>query len=99
MSTSSSAPDDALRGLGPKSRALLAQLGIHSARELRRADPYEVYARLKRLDARTSLNMLYALIGAIEDRDWRDIARTRRTEILLRLDDMGLAPKSPEKRR
>jgi DNA transformation protein len=37
-----------------------------------------------------SLNLLYALIGAVEDRDWRDVAREDRTAILLRLEDMGL---------
>jgi DNA transformation protein len=36
---------------------------------------------------------LYALIGAIDDLHWLDIKRDRRTEILVRLDDMGLAPK------
>ena len=40
-----------------------------------------------------SLNLLYALMGAQEDRDWRDIARERRSEALLRLDDLGLAPR------
>ena len=37
-----------------------------------------------------SLNLLYALIGAMENRDWRRVAREDRTAILLRLDDMGL---------
>jgi DNA transformation protein len=35
---------------------------------------------------------LYALIGAIEGRHWQEVKRERRTEILLRLDEMGLAP-------
>lgn len=39
------------------------------------------------------MNLLYALMGAQEDRDWREIARERRSEALLRLDDMGLAPR------
>ena len=38
--------------------------------------------------------MLYALIGAVEDRDWREVARTDRTSILMRLDDMGLLKRS-----
>ena len=37
-----------------------------------------------------SLNLLYALIGAVENRDWREVARYDRTSILLRLQDMGL---------
>jgi hypothetical protein len=37
-----------------------------------------------------SLNLLCALIGAVEHRGWRDVARVDRTTILLRLEDMGL---------
>ena len=56
-------------------------------------DPFEVYAHLKKIDPGTSRNFLYGLIAVQEDLDWREVARTRRTEILLRLDEMGLAPK------
>ena len=90
---SGSAPIEALRGLGPKSRAALLRIGIATADELRALDPFEVYARLRAAVPGTSLNMLYALIGAVDGCDWRDVARHRRTEILLRLDTMGLAPK------
>ncbi len=33
------------------------------------------------------------LIGAIDGQHWQDVKRDRRTEILVRLDDMGIAPK------
>lgn len=82
-----------LRALGPKSRALLARAGVASADALRTRDPFLLYAELKALDPAVSLNMLYALIAAIEDRDWREVARTDKTRILLRLEDLGLAPK------
>jgi DNA transformation protein len=65
-----------------------------SIEQLRRCDPFDVYARLKRQQSGLSLNMLYALIGAVEDRDWREVARTDRTSILMRLDDMGLLKRS-----
>lgn len=82
-----------MRGLGPKTAAVLAGLGIETAAQLRASDPYAVYARMKAQHPGTSLNALYALIGAIEDRHWLDIKRERRTEILLRLSDLGLAPR------
>jgi DNA transformation protein len=82
-----------LKGLGPKSTAQLAALGITSVAQLRSSDPFEVYARLKANLPGTSLNFLYALIGAIEDRHWQEIKRERRTEILLRLEEMGIAPR------
>ena len=68
-----------MRNLGPKSRAWLAPLGIETVAQLRRADPYRVYARLKRAGLPVSLNLLYALIGAVEDRDWREVQREQRS--------------------
>jgi DNA transformation protein and related proteins len=91
--TKGAATTESLRGLGPKSLAALAAIGVHSAPELRRRDPFEVYAALKARDPATSLNFLYALIGAVENVHWLEIKRTRRSAILLRLDEMGLAPR------
>jgi DNA transformation protein len=79
-----------LRGLGPASVALLQTLGINSPQTLRQQDPFAVFARLRAEQPQVSLNLLYALIGAIEDRDWREVARTERTTVLMRLEDMGL---------
>ena len=82
-----------LKGLGPKSSAALRSIGIATIEELRARDPFDVYALLKAKVPGTSLNFLYGLIGAVEDVHWQEIKRTRRTEILLRLDEMGIAPK------
>jgi DNA transformation protein and related proteins len=82
-----------LKGLGPKSSAALRTIGIDSIEELRTRDPFAVYAELKAKLSCTSLNFLYGLIGAIEDVHWREIQKTRRTAILLRLEEMGIAPK------
>jgi DNA transformation protein len=80
-----------LRNLGPKSEAMLAQVGIHSVRQLRQADPFEVYARVKAAVPGTSRTLLYAIVGALEDRDWQAVRKERGTEIMMRLDDRGLA--------
>lgn len=81
-----------LKGLGPKSQEMLAQIGVGSVEVFLNTDPFELFRRLKQHSPETSLNMLYAIIGAQEGVDWRLIARQRKTEILLRLDEMGLAP-------
>jgi DNA transformation protein len=86
------APVATLPGLGPKSAAALARLGVHTPEALRGADAVALYLRLKALDPRTSLNMLYGLLAAQEGRPWQAIARERRTELLLRLDALGQAP-------
>jgi DNA transformation protein and related proteins len=80
-------------GFGPKSTHALATIGIHTVEELRGRDPYDVYRQLKESAPRTNLNFMYGLIAAVEERDWREVQRTNRTEILLRLDEMGIAPK------
>lgn len=82
-----------LKNLGPKSSEWLRSIGIDSRQALIERDPFEIYAVLKQLNPSVSLNMLYAVIGAQENRHWKEIKDTRRAEILFRLDDMGLAPK------
>ena len=84
---------DGLRGLGPRSREHLAALGITTGDALRAQDAFDLYIRLRARWPGAGLNLLYALVGAQEDRDWRQIARERRTEILLRLDALGHAPR------
>ena len=82
-----------LKGFGPKSEEIFAKVGIHSVEDFMQAEPFELYARLKREIKGTGLNSIYAIIGAREDMHWQEVARTQKTEILMRLDDMGLAPK------
>lgn len=82
-----------MKNLGPKSEEMLSHVGITTPSQLRNADPFELYARLKTSVPGTSLVALYALIGAINDQHWLQVKRDRRTEILIRLDDMGMAPK------
>ena len=69
-----------LRNLGPRAEALLATVGIRSSRELRERGALETYLALRRAGHGRSLNMLWALVGALEPwpegRDWRDVARS-----------------------
>ena len=82
-----------MKGLGPRSEAWLNLIGIDTPEQLRARDPFEVYASLREQVPDFNLNGLYALIGAIEDRNWIEIRRERRLEILSRLEQMGLAPR------
>ena len=81
-----------LNGFGPRSEELLAQVGIHSVDDFMQWDPYELYRQLLPIKG-IGLNSIYAIIGARENHSWLEIANTRKTEILMRLDDLGLAPK------
>ena len=80
-----------LPGFGPASLQLLGKAGITSTAQLRKTDVFKLYAQIKAIHPRTSINLLFSMIGAVDDIDWRIVAKERRTEILIRLDDMGLA--------
>lgn len=82
-----------LKGFGPKSEEIFAKIDITSVEQFMMADPYYLYRQLKQNVKGTGLNSMYAILGARENVHWQEIARTRKTEILMTLDDMGLAPK------
>ena len=56
-----------LRNIGPKSAAWLRQVGLHTPEELAEAGPIEAFMRVKRAGFKPSLNLLYALEGALRD--------------------------------
>jgi len=66
---------------------MLASAGIRSVAELRRVGAIAAYTRLQRSRPQASLNALYALVGALEGRDWREIQRTRKLELLTAVED------------
>ena len=80
-------PVSDLRNLGPKSREWLAAIGIHTVADLRAAGAVPTYVALKRARGGISLNMLYALVGALEGMHWQAIKKTRRLELLLQVED------------
>ncbi|CAN5726065.1 hypothetical protein BH11VER1_BH11VER1_21560 [soil metagenome] len=79
--TGSSSVEEGLN-LGPMSRAMLAEIGIHTLDELRRAGAVNTYLKLKLLGQPTSLVMLYALEGAITNTHWLVVKRERKRELL-----------------
>lgn len=81
-----------LKGFGGKSQQSLAKVGIHSFDEFMAADPFELYRKLKETVPGTSLNFMYGIIAAQENKHWHQVMKEQKTEILFRLDDMGIAP-------
>ncbi|WDE14068.1 TfoX/Sxy family DNA transformation protein [Thalassomonas haliotis] len=82
-----------LKGFGPKSEEILAQVAIDNVDDFMAVDPFELYKRLKQTVKGTGVNSLYAIIGAQENRHRQTVAKEQKVAILLRLEDMGLAPK------
>lgn len=81
-----------LNGFGPRSEEILAEVGIYTVADFMAIEAYELYALIKPMKG-MGLNSIYSIIGARENVSWIKIKNTRKTEILLRLDDLGIAPK------
>lgn len=78
----------ALKGLGPQSQAMLARVGIKTEAQLRKVGAVVAYARTKAVCPQASLNLLWALEGALSGRRWQDVAETERASLLMALDDV-----------
>jgi len=81
-----------LNSFGPKSEEIFAKVDIHTVEDFMNADPYELYKTLLPMKG-IGLNSIYSILGARENISWLEIKNTRKLEILMILDDMGLAPK------
>ena len=71
-----------LRNIGPKSMAWLRQTGVRTLEDLKTAGALAAFVRVKRAGFRPSLNLLYALEGAILDCHWQEIPEARRNELI-----------------
>ena len=93
---SPSEPISALPNLGPKSLHVLTLVGITNVAQLRKVGSVAAYARAKQASANVSLNLLWALEGALTGLTWQTVAREHRTSLLLALEDhqRGLKPYS-----
>jgi DNA transformation protein and related proteins len=76
-----------LANLGPKSAAALQAAGIKSLARLRTLGAVASYAHAKRHDPRVSLNLLWAIEGALTGLPWQVVAREHRASLLLALEE------------
>jgi DNA transformation protein and related proteins len=79
-------PPSDLPGLGPKSLAMLAAAGIHRRADLESLGSVQAYLRVKAAGQNASLNLLWAMEGALTGEAWRVVAREERTRLLMALD-------------
>lgn len=76
-----------LKGLGPKSEKELNAIGIFTKEDLENTGPVNAYIKLKKeTGGNVSLNFLYAMVGAIENRHWTDIAKAEKERLLFELE-------------
>lgn len=72
------APPMKMRNIGPKSAAWLRQVGLRTREDIAAAGPVDAFMRVKRAGFRPSLNLLYALEGALADCHWQEVPEARR---------------------
>src|SRR3546814_12687118 len=71
-----------MRNIGPKGAAWLRQVGLRTPEDLAQAGPLEAFMRVKRAGFKPSLNLLYALEGALQDCHWQEVPDERRVELV-----------------
>lgn len=81
------APLSDLQNLGPKSVGMLGQAGIRTVSQLRKLGSVQAYVATKACCPQASLNLLWAMEGALTGRDWKAVADTERASLLMALED------------
>ena len=87
-----SPPEDpplrALPNLGPASERMLHAAGICTPAALRALGAVPAFVAVRQAGQQPSLNLLWALEGALSGRDWKSVAQQERTALLMQLDDL-----------
>jgi DNA transformation protein len=86
-----------LPGLGPKSAEMLAKAGIRTVSKLRELGAAKAYLKVRAVNDQASLNLLWALEGALTRKPWQEVARHDRLRLLLEVEDSGSRAKRERK--
>ncbi len=93
-------PLSRLRGLGSKSTRQLQEIGLIARADLQAVGAIAAFIELKeraqkRQRPLPSLNFLYAMAGALDDKDWRDIASNGKGRLLTELESLEVGFNEP----
>lgn len=75
-----------LRNLGAASIQMLKAAGIETESQLRSKSAAAAFVAVKQAGCAPSLNLLWAIEGALTDRDWKEIAKTDRLSLLTQVE-------------
>ena len=75
-----------LRNLGDASFQMLAVAGIKTENQLRKKGAAAAFVAVKRAGCMPSLNLLWAIEGALTNRDWKEVAKTDRLSLLTQVE-------------
>ena len=75
-----------LRNIGPKSAAWLRQVGLRSLQDVAAIGAVDAFMKVRRAGFKPSLNLLYALEGALADCHWQEVPEARRHALVADLE-------------
>ena len=75
-----------LKNLGQRSQAMLAAAGIENEAQLRAKGSAAAFVAVQRAGCKPSLNLLWAMEGALTNRDWKDVANNDRLSLLAQVE-------------
>jgi DNA transformation protein len=67
---------------------MLEQADIRTVAQLQKLGAVRAYLQVKRNSGNASLNLLWAMEGALTGRHWLDVAKHDRLRLLLELEDL-----------
>lgn len=75
-----------LRNIGTRSQAMLAAAKIMTEDQLRENGSAAAFVAVKRAGCAPSLNLLWAIEGALTNRDWKTVAKNDRLTLLTQVE-------------
>lgn len=76
-----------LQNLGGVSAELLSKIGITTRADLEKIGPIPAFCTLwEETEKEPSLNLLYAMVGALRGVHWQEIAQTEKYNLLMELE-------------
>jgi DNA transformation protein and related proteins len=74
-----------IRNLGPRSTSWLHDAGIDSLEQLRKLGPELAYWKVRALGHPATKNLLWGLVAACLDKDWRELTAAEKHHALARV--------------
>ncbi len=92
LADASARPLSEALNIGPKSHEMLAKAGIQSLADLQALGSVRAYLKTKAVWPKVSLNLLWALEGALTERHWQVVAQEDSVTLLMALEDAQRQP-------
>ena len=70
-----------LKNLGPSSAAMLNAAGIYTKAELSKLGPVKAYLAIKQAGGKPTLNLLWAIAGALSDVHWTKVTPEEKSKL------------------